>query len=94
MYRQVATQLDTGIDLFDLPGDRRARHEFTRDDHGRAATGDGARLARFQSHGMSEDARPGLLQIVVEMAVTRDGIPVRVALVGQHHRLCTDRPGL
>jgi hypothetical protein len=33
--------------------------------------------AAFRSHGKSKDSRPDLPQVIVGMAVTRDGIPVR-----------------
>ncbi|GAC1377897.1 MAG: IS1634 family transposase [Acidimicrobiales bacterium] len=56
-----------------------------RDDHGRATgaatdTGDDAdtgTAAGFRTHGKSKDHRPDLPQVVVGMAVTRSGIPVR-----------------
>ena len=48
-------------------------------DGGAGAAGDGEqRGAGFRSFGHSKDSRPDLPQIVVGMAVTRDGIPVRV----------------
>ena len=34
--------------------------------------------AGFRTHGKSKDSRDDLPQVVVGMAVTRDGIPVRV----------------
>ena len=34
--------------------------------------------AGFRAHGKSKDSRDDLPQVVVGMAVTRDGIPVRV----------------
>jgi hypothetical protein len=40
--------------------------------------GDGEKLAGFRSHGKSKDHRDDLPQVVVGMAVTRTGIPVRV----------------
>jgi hypothetical protein len=64
-----------------------------RDKHGRPVTGsqdgdgqddaggqekDGGKLAAFRSFGKSKDHRDDLPQIVIGMAVTRDGIPVRV----------------
>ncbi|MER6076296.1 IS1634 family transposase, partial [Streptomyces sp. NPDC001817] len=39
---------------------------------------DAAKLAGFRTHGKSKDSRDDLPQIVIGMAVTRDGIPVRV----------------
>jgi hypothetical protein len=40
--------------------------------------GDTAKPAGFRTHGKSKDSRDDLPQIVIGMAVTRDGIPVRV----------------
>jgi hypothetical protein len=40
--------------------------------------GDGAKLAGFRTYGKSKDSRDDLPQVVVGMAVTREGIPVRV----------------
>jgi hypothetical protein len=39
---------------------------------------DAAKPAGFRTHGKSKDSRDDLPQIVIGMAVTRDGIPVRV----------------
>ncbi len=60
---------------------------MARDERGRAlpepsdpgaGAGDGATKAGFRSYGKSKDHRDDLPQIVVEMAVTRTGLPVRV----------------
>jgi hypothetical protein len=40
--------------------------------------GDGGKLAAFRTFGKSKDHRDDLPQVVIGMAVTRDGIPVRV----------------
>jgi transposase len=52
-----------------------------RDDHGRPQPGtepaDPVRDSGFRSHGKSNDHRDDLPQVVVAMAVTRTGIPVR-----------------
>lgn len=40
--------------------------------------GDGVAMAGFRTWGKSKDSRADLPQIVIGMAVTRDGIPVRV----------------
>ena len=51
------------------------------DGHGAGDQGDGAAtptMAGFRSHGKSKDHRDDLPQVVVGMAVTRTGIPVRV----------------
>jgi hypothetical protein len=60
-----------------------------RDEHGHALPGDGdgsgsgdgseaANSVGFRTYGKSKDSRDDLPQIVIGMAVTRDGIPVRV----------------
>ncbi len=52
------------------------------------------RRAGFRSYGHSKDHRPDLPQVVVGMAVTREGIPVRVwSLARQHLRLGPHPPG-
>jgi hypothetical protein len=52
------------------------------------------RQAGFRTYGKSKDARDDLPQVVVGMAVTRTGIPVRVTdLAGQHQRLRADPAG-
>jgi len=62
--------------------DARGRIDATGDGHGetRANAQDGAEgtTIGFRTYGKSKDHRPDLPQIVVGMAVTRDGIPVRV----------------
>src|SRR4051794_33561730 len=49
-----------------------------------AAGGEGGQEAGFRRYGHSKDSRPDLPQIVIGLAVTREGIPVRVVLAGQH----------
>jgi len=55
-----------------------------RDDHGRvnpdpaAVPTDDVRDVGFRIHGKSKDDRPDPPQVVIGMAVTRSGIPVRV----------------
>ena len=49
-----------------------ARRETGEDD------ADPGKTAGFRTHGKSKDSRDDLPQIVIGMAVTRDGIPVRV----------------
>ncbi len=48
-----------------------------RDENGRraAAGGEAAGEAGFRGLGTSKDSRPDLPQVIVGMAVTRDGIP-------------------
>ncbi|MGI8623591.1 MAG: IS1634 family transposase [Solirubrobacteraceae bacterium] len=41
----------------------------------------------FRAYGHSKDHRPELPQVVIGLAVTRDGIPVRVCVAGQHQRM-------
>jgi Transposase DDE domain len=48
------------------------------DEDGRDQGEDGGKLAGFRAFGKSKDHRDDLPQIVIGMAVTRDGIPVRV----------------
>ena len=43
-----------------------------------ARGGDGGKLAGFRAFGKSKDHRDDLPQIVIGLAVTRDGIPVRI----------------
>lgn len=86
VYFQVTDLLNLEVDLLffdttstyfeveheddDLPRDKNGR---VTDDPGRAVKDSG-----FRMRGKSKDSRDGLPQIVVGMAVTRDGIPVRV----------------
>jgi hypothetical protein len=58
-----------------------ADQEAARNWRGEKTGGDDAhpgKAARIRTHGKSKDSRDDLPQIVVGMAVTRDGIPVRV----------------
>ena len=50
----------------------------TQDDGKDDGKDDGANRGGFRTHGKSKDSRDDLPQIVIGMAVTRDGIPVRV----------------
>ena len=66
-----------------LPGGRPAASddEQAAADAGDKGEGDGAeagKLAGFRAYGKSKDHRDDLPQVVIGMAVTRDGIPVRV----------------
>jgi Transposase DDE domain len=90
VYHQVANLLNLEVDLlfFDTTSTYFERDEadepLARDERGELlAAGDGgegeaARYAGFRSYGRSKDHRPDLPQVVVGMAVTREGIPVRV----------------
>ena len=93
VFWQVATLLDLEVDLlfFDTTSTYFQLDEpdepVARDERGRAlpeqgdtgaGTGDGATTAGFRGYGKSKDHRDDLPQIVVGMAVTRTGIPVRV----------------
>jgi Transposase DDE domain len=89
VFWQVATLLDLEVDLLffdttstyfelDEPDAPVARDERgaalpdTPDDHSAANT------AGFRTHGKSKDHRDDLPQVIIGMAVTRSGIPVRV----------------
>jgi hypothetical protein len=88
VYHQVADLLNLEVDLlfFDTTstyfetGDADA--PVARDTSGRPVPGteptDPVRDSGFRSHGRSKDHRDDLPQVVVGMAVTRTGIPVRV----------------
>jgi hypothetical protein len=93
VFWQVATLLDLEVDLlfFDTTSTYFELDEpdepVARDERGRAlpeqgdtgaGPGDGATTAGFRGYGKSKDHRDDLPQIVVGMAVTRTGIPVRV----------------
>jgi hypothetical protein len=88
VFDQVAHLLNPQVDLlfFDTTSTcfelDEADEPVARDQHGRLAPGmpvtDPVRDVGFRSFGNSKDHRPDLPQIVVGMAVTRDGIPVRV----------------
>src|SRR6266702_2321906 len=71
VYFQVADLLNLEVDLlfFDT-----ASTYFEVED----ADADVGKTAGFRTHGKSKDSRDDLPQIVIGMAVTRDGIPVRV----------------
>jgi hypothetical protein len=63
----------------DAPAARDARGApVPRDAAGTGAAGAGGREAGFRTWGKSKDHRDDLPQVVIGMAVTRDGIPVRV----------------
>jgi len=88
VFWQVATLLDLEVDLlfFDTTSTYFERDEpdapVARDERGAALAdtsgGDGATKAGFRTYGKSKDHRDDLPQIIVGMAVTRTGIPVRV----------------
>jgi IS4 transposase len=87
VFHQVASLLNLEVDLLffdttstyfccdetDEPVARNERGELTADDEQQAA-----RHAGFRSYGHSKDHRDDLPQVVIGMAVTREGIPVRV----------------
>jgi Transposase DDE domain len=73
---------DTTSTYFELED---ADAPIARDEHGNPlpendgdGDGDGETMAGFRTWGKSKDSRDDLPQIVIGMAVTRDGIPVRV----------------
>jgi hypothetical protein len=88
VYNQVADLLNLEVDLlfFDTTSTyfelEEADEKVLRDWRGEpAASQDDAdpdKTAGFRTHGKSKDSRDDLPQIVIGMAVTRDGIPVRV----------------
>src|SRR6266536_3566265 len=91
IFGQVATLLDLEVDLlfFDTTSTYfeldEADTPIARNQHGHrlpqpsdATTANGATTAGFRSYGKSKDHRDDLPQIVVGMAVTCSGIPVRV----------------
>jgi DDE family transposase len=87
VFCQVASLLNLEVDLLffdttstyfcldeaDEPTARDEHGELTDDDDGRAV-----RSAGFRTYGHSKDHRADLPQVVIGMAVTREGIPVRV----------------
>jgi hypothetical protein len=88
VYHQVADLLNLEVDLlffdttstyFETGQDDQA---VARDEHGRVRPDgeptDPVRDVGFRTHGKSKDHRDDLPQVVVGMAVTREGIPVRV----------------
>ncbi len=86
-YFQVTDLLNLEIDLlfFDTTSTyfetEEADEDVPRDEEGiRVAADDGRKAgeAGFRTHGKSKDSRDDLPQVIVGMAVTRDGIPVRV----------------
>jgi len=88
VFWQVATLLDLEVDLlfFDTTSTYfeldEADAPMARDERGTTladtTNGDGATKAGFCTYGKSKDHRDDLPQIIVGMAVTRSGIPVRV----------------
>ncbi len=86
-YYQVTDLLNLEVDLlfFDTTSTyfetEEADQDVPRDERGeRVPPGseDAARRSGFRAHGKSKDSRDDLPQVIVGMAVTRDGIPVRV----------------
>ncbi|HEY5989705.1 MAG TPA: IS1634 family transposase [Streptosporangiaceae bacterium] len=85
IFTQVANLLNLEVDLlffdttstyFELDAED---GPVVRDDRGNvAAAGEGQKEAPFRAYGKSKDHRNDLPQVVIGMAVTRDGIPVRV----------------
>jgi hypothetical protein len=89
IFHQVANLLNLEVDLlffdttstyFETGGED---EPAARDEHGSRLPegqepGDGQQQAPFRAYGKSKDHRDDLPQVVIGMAVTRDGIPVRV----------------
>jgi transposase len=88
IYHQVADLLNLEVDLlfFDTTSTYfetgEADEALARDEHGRVNSGsevtDAVRDTGFRTYGKSKDHRGDLPQVVIGMAVTREGIPVRV----------------
>ena len=88
VFNKVADLLNLEVDLlfFDTTSTyfelEDADEEVARNWRGEKASGDDDadpdKAAGFRTHGKSKDSRDDLPQIVIGMAVTRDGIPVRV----------------
>jgi hypothetical protein len=88
VYHQVADLLNLEVDLlfFDTTSTYfetgQADDRVARDGRGRVHPGveptDPVRDVGFRTHGKSKDHRDDLPQVVIGMAVTREGIPVRV----------------
>jgi len=89
VFHQVANLLSLEVDLlfFDTTSTYfeldEADEPVARDERGELLAGgdeagEAARLSGFRSYGHSKDHRSDLPQVVVGMAVTREGIPVRV----------------
>ena len=88
IFGKVSDLLDLEVDLlfFDTTSTyfetEEADAPVARDRHGNATAGGGdaedGRAAGFRAFGKSKDYRDDLPQVVIGMAVTRDGIPVRV----------------
>jgi hypothetical protein len=86
VFGEVANLLNLEVDLlfFDTTSTyfelEEADEPVARDSGGRLLPGDeaeGADKAGFRTYGKSKDSRDDLPQIIIGMAVTRDGIPVR-----------------
>ena len=87
-YFQVTDLLNLEVDLlffdttstyFETERRRRGRAaRRARRARGRRAATRPGKEAGFRTHGKSKDSRDDLPQVVIGMAVTRDGIPVRV----------------
>ena len=86
-YHQVTDLLNLEVDLlfFDTTSTyfetEAADEDIPRNDRGEPVPPDSedtAGEAGFRTEGNSKDSRPDLPQVIVGMAVTRDGIPVRV----------------
>src|SRR6266571_5076833 len=92
VFWQLASLLSLEVDLLffdttstyfeldepDEPVARDERGQVLPETETQNGDGDGEKLAGFRSHGHSKDHRDDLPQIVIGMAVTRSGIPVRV----------------
>ena len=92
VFHQVASLLNLEVDLLffdttstyfeldeaDAPVERDARGQRLESDDGEGEEGGQAASSGFRTYGKSKDHRDDLPQVVIGMAVTREGIPVRV----------------
>ena len=88
VFDQVADLLNLEVDLlfFDTTStyfevedaDEEAVRDWRGEKTGEEDDADPGKTAGFRTHGKSKDSRDDLPQIVIGMAVTRDGVPVRV----------------
>jgi hypothetical protein len=87
-FDTTSTSFETGEPDIPLARDDRGRRLNEQPDQNQQLTpqadtdgdgdGDGESMKSFRAYGKSKDHRPDLPQVVIGMAVTRTGIPIRV----------------
>ena len=79
-FDTTSTYFEVGEADEEVPRDWRGEKTAGQDgtDGDQPGGGDGEKPAGFREHGKSKDSRDDLPQIVIGLAVTREGIPVRV----------------